>query len=63
MQWNGVMNWYADYTDNSQYNPKEPDNGTQKILRGGDWFSMYYFCDVGHLSMSIPSTSDEQLDL
>ena len=37
-QW--VADWYADsYTDTPEKNPRGPDSGTTKVLRGGSWSS------------------------
>jgi len=42
-QW--VNDWYSDtyYTTSPTNNPKGPTTGTEKVLRGGDAFSYYYF--------------------
>ncbi|MFC1997292.1 formylglycine-generating enzyme family protein [Chloroflexota bacterium] len=37
--WEWVWDWYADYTTASQSNPKGPEKGTQKVIRGGAWAS------------------------
>lgn len=40
--------WYdKDYYKNSpKLNPRGPENGTHRILRGGSWFHFYLFCRV-----------------
>lgn len=35
--WEWVSDWYAPYTDLS-VDPKGPDHGNEKVLRGGSWF-------------------------
>jgi len=36
--WEWTMNWYADrYDANDLTDPKRPDSGTYKVLRGGSW--------------------------
>jgi iron(II)-dependent oxidoreductase len=39
--WEWVADWYAsDYYGRSpQRNPKGPDSGTSRVLRGGSWLS------------------------
>ncbi len=38
--WEWVADWYeSDYYQRSpQRNPKGPDSGTSRVLRGGSWF-------------------------
>jgi formylglycine-generating enzyme required for sulfatase activity len=40
--WEWVADWYADYPSEPQINPKGPDEGNFKPVRGGDWFSSAY---------------------
>ncbi|MCX5749902.1 MAG: SUMF1/EgtB/PvdO family nonheme iron enzyme, partial [Candidatus Saganbacteria bacterium] len=38
--WEWVQNWYASrYDPKDLTNPKGPDNGTNRVLRGGSWYS------------------------
>ena len=36
--WEWTSDWYAPYTDAPAENPKGPAEGTQRVLRGGDFF-------------------------
>ena len=42
--WEWVNDWYGDiYYEASPYaNPKGPDSGTSKVLRGGNWYYKSY---------------------
>ena len=35
--WEWVHDWKGDYTSDSQVNPKGPENGTERVCRGGGW--------------------------
>ena len=41
-----VNDWYENYTDAPQTNPQGPDYGSEKVARGGGWFSISYACSV-----------------
>ena len=43
--WEWVNDWYEDiYYEESPYaNPKGPDSGTSKVLRGGNWYYKAYY--------------------
>jgi len=43
--WEWVNDWYGDiYYEVSPYaNPKGPDSGTSKVLRGGNWYYKAYY--------------------
>ena len=42
--WEWVNDWYADSYDEHQLNnPPGPSSGTYRVLRGGSWYSDYWF--------------------
>ena len=43
--WEWVNDWYGDiYYEESPYaNPKGPDSGTSKVLRGRNWYYKAYY--------------------
>ena len=43
--WEWVNDWYGDiyYEDSPYANPKGPDSGTSKVLRGGNWYYKAYY--------------------
>jgi len=36
--WEWCQDWYGDYPANSVVDPKGPDKGLQRVLRGGSWY-------------------------
>jgi formylglycine-generating enzyme required for sulfatase activity len=40
--------WFGNYSSEDQTNPVGPDNGSQKVRRGGGWSSSYSDCRVAH---------------
>lgn len=40
--------WYADYTNKSQVNPKGPQEGAYKVIRGGAWNRPAWRCRVSY---------------
>jgi formylglycine-generating enzyme required for sulfatase activity len=36
--WEWVEDWYGDYPSNSVIDPKGPDRGKRRVLRGGSWY-------------------------
>jgi formylglycine-generating enzyme required for sulfatase activity len=37
--WEWVNDWYDGYASGEQFNPNGPPSGTQRVFRGGSWFS------------------------
>jgi len=52
--WEWVADWYGEYPPESQVDPKGPDIGQERVLRGGSWFSQ----DAAHLRATNRSSSD-----
>lgn len=46
--WEWVNDWFSNYTDMPQTNPKGPEKGDFKVVRGGSWF--------GYIGGSRPSS-------
>jgi hypothetical protein len=46
--WEWCSDWYHDdyFQIASKSNPQGPDYGTERVVRGGSWFSNDVFCDV-----------------
>ena len=36
--WEWVHDWYGDYSASAVIDPKGPDSGSERILRGGGWY-------------------------
>ena len=46
--WEWCSDWYHDeyFQVANKINPLGPDYGTEKVVRGGSWFSNDIFCDI-----------------
>jgi formylglycine-generating enzyme required for sulfatase activity len=44
--WEWCEDWYGDYSSSRQTNPKGPQNGSGRVLRGGSWPSGAKYCRV-----------------
>jgi formylglycine-generating enzyme required for sulfatase activity len=38
--WEWVADWYGEYPFEAQTNPKGPETGVLRVLRGGSWISI-----------------------
>ncbi len=45
--WEWCADWYDDYPSEHQINPKSPDIGSVRVIRGGSWGD-----DAGHCRVS-----------
>ncbi len=44
--WEWCQDWYGVYPSTPQTNPKGPDTGIYRVLRGGSWYNDDYLCRV-----------------
>ncbi|MCP4700188.1 MAG: SUMF1/EgtB/PvdO family nonheme iron enzyme, partial [Gammaproteobacteria bacterium] len=42
--WEWVYDWYGNYPEKAQKNPKGPATGPYRVLRGGSWIDVAGFC-------------------
>ena len=42
--WEWCQDWYGPYSSGSVTNPTGPATGTDRLLRGGDWYYNSYYC-------------------
>lgn len=54
--WEMCWDWYDNYPSGTYVNPLGPDNGTQRLRRGGGWNSFASFCTVSHRNKSTPES-------
>ncbi len=45
--WEWVSDWFGAYAEKDKKNPKGPNSGTQKVIRGGGWYNPGYYTHVG----------------
>ncbi len=56
LEW--CWDWYGDYPAAAQTNPKGPNTGSLRVLRGGSWFSRPRNCRVAHRGNDTPGYRD-----
>ena len=53
--WEWCWDWYGDYSSSSQTDPQGSNSGEYRVLRGGDWYGLDYYCRVANRSGDLPS--------
>jgi formylglycine-generating enzyme required for sulfatase activity len=48
--WEWCEDWHGDYSSSPQTNPKGPQSGSNRVLRGGSWDDLAEFCRVSDRS-------------
>ncbi|MDR2870871.1 MAG: formylglycine-generating enzyme family protein [Deferribacteraceae bacterium] len=61
--WEWVWDWDADYTAEDQTNPKGPDSGEYRMLRGGSWYADPVALRPEHRGYEDPDNADETMGL
>lgn len=61
--WEWCQDRYGNYSDDSQTNPTGPSIGTDRVYRGGGWYSVAGYCRVSCRSAIDPGKSDNRLGL
>ena len=61
--WEWCGDWYANYTSNSQTNPKGPQSGSDRVDRGGCWGNFVRFCRSSDRCYDDPTYRDYFLGL
>lgn len=44
--WQWCWDWYGDYPEGRQVDPKGPEAGTERVMRGGSWYYSSEYCKV-----------------
>ncbi|HNW67811.1 MAG TPA: formylglycine-generating enzyme family protein [Bacteroidales bacterium] len=55
--WEWCSDWYSSYSSSSQTNPKGPQSGSDRVLRGGGWSYNARYCRVSGRNSVSPSYS------
>ena len=51
--WEWCQDWWGSYGSSAQTNPKGPDSGSFRVLRGGSWFNNASYCRLSiHIGVS-----------
>jgi serine/threonine-protein kinase len=54
--WEWVADWYVDYSPEEQTNPTGLEMGSEKVFRGGGWFSAQQHARVTHRAYHTPDS-------
>ena len=54
LEW--CQDWYGSYSSSSQRNPKGPNSGSSRVLRGGSWFYSARYCRVSRRNCYTPGS-------
>ena len=53
--WEWCLDWYGDYSSSSQTDPKGPETGSKRVLRGGSWIYNDWSCRVTYRASGVPT--------
>lgn len=56
--WEWVQDWYGDYNVSDQMDPKDPDKGKFRVLRGGGWIGSARSCRSAYRGRGEPDDRD-----
>lgn len=59
--WEWCADWYGGYSSDDQRNPKGPDSGSYRVIRGGGWLNGPRFCRAALRSRSRPTLRNNRL--
>ncbi len=59
--WEWVQDWWGDYSGTQAVNPKGPDTGDGRVLRGGAWLSLAWYLRVSYRLRYQPGYRDGNL--
>ncbi len=59
--WEWCFDWKGDYTAMEQTNPEGPEEGTERINRGGAWFSSERTCRLSNRNANLPNHKNMML--
>jgi formylglycine-generating enzyme required for sulfatase activity len=52
--WQWCQDWYGAYPQKDVRDPQGPENGKQRVLRGGSWYFVPWNCRSANRYMSVP---------
>lgn len=59
--WEWCQDWYGSYNSGSQTNPTGPSSGSNRVRRGGSWFSRARYCRVSDRGSNTPGNGRSYL--
>ncbi len=61
--WEWCSDWYGNYSSDSQKNPIGPDAGSDRVNRGGSWFSFPRYCRGSDRYGDVPDSRSNNLGM
>ena len=61
--WEWCQDWYGDYANTKQTNPKGPTKGSDRVSRGGGWFNTARNCRVSVRNYKEPTATNQNRGL
>ena len=61
--WEWCQDWFGNYSDDHQLDPKGPAEGLERVVRGGGWEAPDAFCRVAYRKGQAPGQPDEHIGL
>ncbi len=52
--WERVQDWYGSYPSGAVTDPEGPSSGSDRVVRGGSWFSSAGYCRSAYRYVSSP---------
>jgi len=59
--WEWCRDWYGRYNGNSVVDPRGPDHGKEKVIRGGSWFDNSRYCRAAMRMRTVPSNRRDNI--
>ncbi|MBP9994642.1 MAG: SUMF1/EgtB/PvdO family nonheme iron enzyme, partial [bacterium] len=59
--WEWCLDWYDSYGSGSQTNPHGPSSGSNRVYRGGSWYSSAQYCRVSNRNSNAPDFRSRSL--
>ena len=56
--WEWCQDWYGSYSSASQTNPTGASSGSRRVLRGGSWYSIAWYCRSSYRGSIMPDFCD-----
>ena len=61
--WEWCLDWYGSYNRSAQTDPKGPESGFYRVIRGGSWYYNVWNCRLSYRVSHSPGYSDFNLGL
>ncbi len=61
--WEWCQDWYGSYSSSAQTNPQGPSSGSFRVVRGGCWSSLVWYCRVANRNGYAPGYRNYALGL